>query len=227
MSDVAAASADAVEISGNVSVSLDDPGRAWIVSAGRVLVFASDLPRRPGPQDPAPQHPGADGDGATVPGARQLVLEADEGDLLFGVDARGVGRRWFVLGIAQAEISPVDIAAIVSQARPADSPMRDRLQRWLDRTGVDQASAADLLVSADPAAWLRDHAHRAAVAETEEGGRRRERDAARIVAAEAQVESATRVRRRCLGQRLRLAPVPVLAAGRPAGRPGRRLPHRR
>ena len=191
MSDVAAASADAVEISGNVSVSLDDPGRAWIVSAGRVLVFASDLPRRPGPQDPAPQHPGADGDGATVPGARQLVLEADEGDLLFGVDARAVGRRWFVVGIAQAEISTVDIAAIVSQARPADSPMRDRLQRWLDRTGVDHASAADLLVSTDPAAWLRDHAHRAAVAETEEGGRRRERDAARIVAAEAQVESAT------------------------------------
>ena len=104
MSDLAA-SADAVAISGNVSASLDDPGRAWIVSAGRVLVFASDLlTRRSGPQDPGAQDPGADGAGATVPGARQLVLEADEGDLLFGVDARGVGRRWFVVGIAQAEI---------------------------------------------------------------------------------------------------------------------------
>ena len=61
-----------------------------------------------------------------APGARHLVLEADEGDLLFGVDARDVGRRWFVVGLAEAaEIRSVDVADIVGRRPRPESPMRD------------------------------------------------------------------------------------------------------
>jgi NHLM bacteriocin system ABC transporter ATP-binding protein len=179
MSDLAQPVAD-VRVSGNISAPLDDPDRAWIVTAGRVLVFATDAPSR---QDPDPTE--------SAPGARHLVLEGGEGDLLFGVDALDVGRRWFVVGLAEAAIRPVDLAAVVADAGRSGSAMRDRLKRWLDATDPRHPPVAHLLDTADPVATLRAQSRRAAAAEIDDGRRRRALDAARIDAAEAQVVSAT------------------------------------
>ena len=179
MSDLAQPVAD-VRVSGNVSAPLDDPDLAWIVSAGRVLVFATDALGRP------------DADSTeTAPGARHLVLEGSEGDLLFGVDARDVGRRWFVVGLAEAAIRSVDLAAVVADARRPESAMRERLERWLDATTPGHPPVAHLLDAADPVAMLRAQSRRAAAAEVDDGRRRRTLEAARIDAAEAQVASAT------------------------------------
>ncbi|HET8927428.1 MAG TPA: NHLP bacteriocin export ABC transporter permease/ATPase subunit [Microbacterium sp.] len=167
-----------VSISGNVSVPLDDPDRAWIVMTGRALVFAMDIGRAPG------EH------GETVMSARNLVLEAGEGDLLIGVDGSEVGRRWFVVGIAAATIRPVAVVAVMADAA-AGSPMRDALQNWLDHTDLEHLSVDELLAAADPVAALGAYARRAAAAEVDEGGRRHLEHAARIEAAEAQVAAAT------------------------------------
>jgi len=69
VSDLARPVAD-VRLRGNVSAPLDDPDRAWIVTAGRVLVFATGAPSD-----------ATVGSALTTPGARHLVLEAGEGDL--------------------------------------------------------------------------------------------------------------------------------------------------
>lgn len=182
MSELASGSSlpSAVQISGNVAAPLDDPSRAWMVTAGRVLVFATDAIATPGNQ-------GRD----ISPGARQLVLEAGVDDLLFGVDASEVGRRWFVVGIAAAELRPVDIAGIVTQARLPESGMRDRLEQWLAKTDPDHPPVTDLLEVVDPITELRRHSRRAAAAEVADGQRRRVLEAARIEAAQAQVESDT------------------------------------
>ena len=179
MSDLAQPVAD-VRVSGNISAPLDDPDLAWIVTAGRVLVFATDAPHR------------QDGDySENVPGARHLVLEAVEGDLLFGVDARDVGRRWFVVGLAEAAIRSVDLAAVAAEARRPGSAMRDRLERWMDATEPGHLPLSQLLDAADPVAGLRGQSRRAAAVEVDDGHRRRALEAAQIEAAEAQVASAT------------------------------------
>ena len=186
MSDLAESGA-AIRLRGNVSAPLDDPEQAFLVAAGRVLVFATDAPSR------GHRPSGLDGSGmdGSSPGARHLVLEAETGDLLLGVDARQVGRRWFVVGLANAEIRPVDVADILSAARRAESPARARLERWLAQTDVEHPNVDDVLGAVDPAAELRAHARRAAAAETDEGRRRRAVEAAQIEAAEAHVASAT------------------------------------
>ena len=107
------------------------------------------------------------------------------------MDARDVGRRWFVLGLAEAAIRSVDLAAVVADARRPESAMRERLERWLDATTPGHPPVAQLLDAADPVAMLRAHSRRAAAAEVDDGRRRRTLEAARIDAAEAQVASAT------------------------------------
>jgi len=179
MSDLAQPVAD-VRVSGNVSAPLDDPDLAWVVTVGRVLVFATDAPS------------GHHADSSeSAPGARHLVLEAGEGDLLFGVDARDGGRRWFVLGLAEAAIRSVDVAAVVADARRPESAMRDRLERWLDATDPGHPPLPQLLDAPDPVATLRAQSRRAAATEVDDGRRRRVLEAAQIEAAEAQVASAT------------------------------------
>ena len=179
MSDLAQPVA-AVRVSGNVSAPLDDPDVAWVVTAGRVLVFATDALSRP------------DADSSeTTPGARHLVLEGREGDLLFGVDARDVGRLWFVVGLADAAIRSVDLTSVVAEVRRPESAMRERFERWLDATDPGHPPVAHLLEAADPVATLRAQSQRAAAAEIDDGRRRRALEAAQIEAAEAQVVSAT------------------------------------
>ncbi len=123
-------------------------------------------------------------------GARRLVLEAAEGDLLIGVDATAVQRRWSMVGLARAEVRPVAVAGIVAEAA-ADSAARAGLERWLARTDPAPPPVAELLGAVDPAAALRVHGRRAAAAEAAEDRRRRLADAARIDASEAEVASAT------------------------------------
>ncbi len=179
MSDLARPVAD-VRLRGNVSAPLDDPDRAWIVTAGRVLVFATGAPSD-----------ATVGSALTTPGARHLVLEAGEGDLVIGVDARALGRRWFAVGLAEAAIRPVDLASVVVHARRPDPVMRDRLERWLSATQPEPPLVADLLDATDPVAAVRAQSGRAAGAEVEDGRRRRSLEAGRMEAAEAQVASAT------------------------------------
>ena len=177
MTDLAQPAAD-VRVSGNVPAPLDDEGRAWVVTRGRVLVFATDAPMDAGP---AP----------TARGARHLVLEAGEGDVLLGVDARGVGRRWFVLGLAEAAIRPVALESLVGEAGRPETGIRERLERWLDATDPEHPPVADLVEAADPVRALRAQSQRAAAVEAEDGQLRRASEAHRIEASQAQVASAT------------------------------------
>ena len=223
MSDLAQPVAD-VRVSGNVSAPLDDPDLAWIVAAGP---GAGVRHRRTEPRPPADGRLGAR-EGRS-PGARHLVLEADEGDLLFGVDARDVGRRWFVVGLAEAAIRSVDVADVVADApaaRVADA-RRASSVGWTRPTS-GHPPVADLLDAADPVA---DAASTAPGAprprRSTDGRRRRDLEAAQIEAAEAQVASATETAVDALASVFDWRRFLVLAAGRPAGRAARRLPDRR
>ena len=190
-------------ISGNISAPLDDPGRAWIVTAGPGAGVRHRRAR------PAGRRQSRHANDAT-PGARQLVLEAGEGDLLFGVDARGVGRRWFVVGIAEAAIRPVDLdAAVVAEARPA----RVRrcgiaCERWLDATDPEHPPVADLLGAADPVPALRGAVAARRRCEVEDGQRRRGVGGRPDRGRRGTGRVGDRDRRRRAGQRVRLAAVP-------------------
>ena len=95
------------------------------------------------------------------------------------------------VGLSRAEIRPVALADIATEAVPVDSPARSGLERWLARTDVDHPAVDELLSAVDPAAALRAQARRAAAAEAEDGRRRRVVEGARIEASEAEVASAT------------------------------------
>src|SRR5438309_938548 len=96
----AARSADAVRLAANLTLRLDDPGQAWVVEDGDVLVFATAVAG--GETDGAGGQAG--GAGAETEGERHLLGGFGRGDVLLGAApawpgpvallATGVGEAW-------------------------------------------------------------------------------------------------------------------------------------
>src|SRR5690606_1340136 len=106
------------EVAGNKPLLLDDPDAIWLVTSGRVDVFATTL------------------ENGELSGPRTYILSVEPGQVMFGMRSAAEERWAFVgVGTSEARVSQLtradlerhlDDPRIVSQAAK-------RIDRWIDR----------------------------------------------------------------------------------------------